>query len=164
MLIAGLVIGALIVGLVALTAVFTPSNSHPAYDVAAEFMNAAGQGDEATAFALLNSNLQTYARENCLNGEVSACIRGYTPPEWGSLLSAEFRRSLFDSDTAVDVLLFATYEEEKGFSGVCIYHRVEQDSEGHWKVAGWSGFISCGESGAGLQNLRSAADAPNRVP
>jgi hypothetical protein len=164
LLVASLVIGVLVVMLVALTVLLTPSNTHPAYAAASDFINAAGQGEENAAFALLNANMQRYVRENCPDGRVSACIREYPPPEWGKLLSAEFRRAIADGNRAWDILLFATYQEAKGFSGVCIYHRVEQDSDDEWRVAGWSGFISCGEPNAGLQALRDQPDVPNRAP
>lgn len=152
----------LIVALVGLTLVLTPENTNPAFAAATRFMNAAGNGDDETAFELLSSELQTYVTENCPDGSVSACIDAYTPPQWGDLLSAVYRRSIPDNG-AWDVLLVATYEEDQGFSGVCIYHRVEEVAPDDWRVAAWSGFVSCDRSDAGIQGLRRT-DAPNRVP
>ncbi|MEQ8675658.1 MAG: hypothetical protein RLP44_18620 [Aggregatilineales bacterium] len=153
-----------IVGIIALTLVLTPEKTSPAFDAAVRFTNAAGVGDDDIARALLTPDMQTYVDENCPDGSVSACILAYTPPEWGTLIrdgSAVYRRSIQDGD-AWDVLLVATYQEEEGFAGVCIYNRVEKIAEGDWRVAGWSGFVSCDESNAGLQSLRRA-DAPNAI-
>ena len=153
-----------IVGIIGLTLVLTPENTNPAYDVAVRFMNAAGLGDDETAFPLLSPEMQTYVVENCPDASVSGCVLAYTPDEWGTLIrdgSAVYRRSIQDGD-AWDVLLVATYQEGDGFAGVCIYHRMEDISDGDWRVAGWAGFVSCDESNAGLQSLRRD-DAPNSV-
>lgn len=154
-----------IVGMIALTLVLTPEKTSPAFDVAVRFTNAAGLGDDAIARALLTPEMQAYVDENCPDGSVSECILAYTPPEWGTLVrdgSAVYRRSIQDGTNAWDVLLVATYQEGQGFAGVCIYNRVEKIAEGDWRVAGWSGFIACEESDAGLQSLRRV-DAPNAV-
>lgn len=147
---------------IALTLMFTPDKSHPAYAAAVMFMNAAGSGDDATASALLADDLRQWVAENCPDGSVSACIDGYIPEEWGDLISAVFRRALMDRG-AWDVQLVATYEKGQGFSGVCIYHRMEEVAPGEWRVAAWSGFISCDAAGGRLQGLRQAS-APNRAP
>ncbi|MFW5772078.1 MAG: hypothetical protein ACOCZH_02055 [Phototrophicaceae bacterium] len=153
-----------IIGLIALTLVLTPERAKPAYAAAVDFMNAAGTGNDATAYALLTPTMQDYVDANCPEGSVSACIAAYTPDEWGALIrdgAAVFRRARRDGD-AFDVQLVATYEEGQGFAGVCIYHRMEEMEPGAWRVAGWSGFVSCDEPGSGLDGL-SAPDAPNRV-
>lgn len=151
------------VGIIILaTALLSPENTHPAYDVAVRFVNAAATGDDQTAVPLLSDAMQDYVAENCPEGRVSACLQAYTPPEWGALLTAEFRRSRPDAN-AWDILLVALYEEGEGFSGVCIYNRVEEALPGRWRVSAWSGFISCAESNAGLSGLRRE-DAPNRAP
>jgi hypothetical protein len=135
----------------------------PAFDAGVDFMTAVQNGDEETAFALLNDQMQTYVTENCPDGSASACIEGYTPSEWGHLLSAVFRRSRPDG-AAWDIQLIATYEKGEGSSGVCIYERMEQSPDGAWQVAGWSGFISCDAPDARLAALADDPDAPNRAP
>jgi hypothetical protein len=156
-------------GLLALTLVLTPENTKPAYRTATNFMNAAGTYDDATAFALLTPAMQDYVESNCPQGQVSACVAEYIPDEWGELVrdgAAVFRRAKRDTDDAYDVQIVATYEEGQGFAGVCIYHRVENITPGEetadWRVAGWSGFVSCDDPDSGIDGLR-AEDAPNRV-
>lgn len=151
-----------ITALIALTAVLTPERSSAAYAAAIQFTNAAAAGDEVAAFALLNTDLQAYVVANCPEASVAACVDAYTPLEWGRFISAVFRRSIPD-ERAWDVLLVATYEAGQGFSGVCIYNRVEQMVDGQWRVTAWSGFIACDEPQADLSRLRRA-DAPNRAP
>lgn len=152
----------IIAAMIALAVLLVPENTHPAYAAATDFMNAAGKGEEAAASALLSDELQSFVQTNCPQGQVSACLDAYTPPEWGDLLSAVYRRSIPDG-RAWDVLLVATYEEGKGFAGVCIYHRMEEVAPGDWRVAAWSGFIPCDDPDSGLQGLRRE-DAPNRAP
>lgn len=145
----------------------------PEYAIAQDFLNIAGESTaddaDARAIALLSEEMQQYVTQNCPNGSVSECIDAYTPPEWGKLLKAVYRRSIPDGENAWDVLVIATYELGQGFSGVCMYQRVERladpagDAYNGWRVAGWSGFISCDESDAGLSTLKEA-DAPNRAP
>lgn len=160
------VVTLIVVGsLIGLTLVFTAENTEPAFDAAVRFMNAAGTGNEETAFALLAPEMQDYVRDNCPDGSVSVCVDDYTPAEWGALVrdgAAVFRRAIPDGE-AWDVLLVATYEEGQGFAGVCIYHRMEEIAEGDWRVAGWSGFISCDAPDSGIQGLRRDT-APNRAP
>jgi hypothetical protein len=151
-----------VLGIVVLSVYLTPEGLNPAFAAATEFMNAAGQGDDEAALALLTEGLQAYAGENCPGGSVSACLQEYIPPEWGGFIAAVYRRSIpYGADW--DVLLVATYEEDQGFSGVCIYHRVTEVAPGDWRVSVWSGFVSCDLPNSGLQGLR-AEDAPNRVP
>jgi hypothetical protein len=152
----------IVIALITLTIVLTPENLHPAFAAATRFVNAAGKGDDGTALPLLAGNLQAYVEDNCPAGSVSACLESYTPPEWGGMLAAVYRRSIPDGD-AWDVLLVATYERDQGFSGVCIYHRMEETASGTWQVAAWSGFVSCDLPDSGIQELRRA-DAPNRAP
>lgn len=154
---------AAVVGIILLTVLLVPENTHPAYAAATRFMNAAGEGDEAAAFPLLSDAMQTYVRENCPEGRVSACVQGYIPPEWGGLIRAVYRRSIPEGNQAWDVQLVATYEEGQGFAGVCIYHRMEEVAPDDWRVAAWSGFISCDDPDSGLNALRRP-DATNRAP
>lgn len=156
-----LVVLVAVVVLVALTAVFVPS-SHPAFDVAINFVKAAGAGAEAEARRYLHADLIAYAQAHCRDGRVTHCVDDYTPPEWGEMLSAVFRRAEPDGPSAWDVAIIATYAENQGFSGVCIYNRVEQRGD-TWQIVRWAGFISCDEPNAGLSAL-SNPDAPNRVP
>jgi hypothetical protein len=124
-------------------------------------MNAAGKGDDATAFPLLSEEMQAYVQANCPNGSVSACIQGYAPAEWGAFASAVFRRAAPDgADWNVD--LIATYERDTGASGVCSYYRMEQDDAGQWRVYGWAGFLWCGDGRS--RNMATNPDTPNRAP
>jgi hypothetical protein len=148
------------IAFVAVTILFAPQESDH-YAVALQFMEAAGKGDDDTAFALLSDDMQAYVRENCPDGSVSACIEAYIPDDWGRLLSTVFRRAAPDGENW-DVQLIATYAENEGFSGVCIYHRMERDETGAWKVFGWAGFISCGDSAS--RDMANNPDAPNRAP
>lgn len=156
----------LIAGIVILSLALTPEKLDPAFDVAVRFMNAAGRGDDAAAYPLLSAEMQAWVDDNCPDGSVSACILAYTPLEWGTLLhdrAAVYRRSIPDGPSAWDVQLIATYEEDEGFAGVCIYHRMEEVAPDDWRVVAWAGFISCDEANAGLSGLRQP-DAPNRAP
>lgn len=164
LMIIGIVTALIIGGIILLTTILVPENK-AAFDVAVRFMNLAGTGRDDEALPLLSDALQTYVRDNCPNGSVSACIYAYTPTEWGRLLrdgAAVYRRSMRDGD-AWDIQLIATYENDKGFAGVCIYHRVEQVAPDDWRVTAWSGFIACDDPNSGLPNLRSE-NAVNRVP
>ncbi len=152
-----------IAGMIYLTTQITPED-YPAYQTAVEFVNAAGVDDDARAYALLSPAMQAYVDDNCPDASVAACIAAYIPPEWGQLVrdgAAVYRRSQRDGE-AYDVQIVATYEEGQGFAGVCIYNRVEEIAPDDWRVAGWSGFVSCDARNAGLDGLRQA-DAPNRV-
>ena len=142
--------------------VLSPQSTNPAIEVATTFANAAASGDDATAFPLLDDTLQTYVRENCPEGSVSACIQSYIPQEWGGLIKAVFRRAAPDGARAWNVDLIATYEKDKGFSGVCMYQRVEQLADGQWKVTGWAGFLWCGDPAS--RNMATNPDTPNRAP
>ena len=135
----------------------------PAFDAGVDFMTAVQSGDDNAAFALLNDQMQAYVTANCPDRSVSACIQDYTPSDWGRLLSVVFRRSRPDG-AAWDIQLIATYEKGEGSSGVCIYERMEQNPDGAWQVAGWSGFISCDAPDARLAALADHPDAPNRAP
>ncbi|TVR21584.1 MAG: hypothetical protein EA396_07615 [Anaerolineaceae bacterium] len=159
----GVVSLVVIAGLIGLTMVLTPENKG-AYNAAVRFINSAGTFDDEAAYALLTPEMQAYVDATCDDGRVSACIADYIPPEWGNLVrdgGAVFRRAIRDGD-AFDVQLVATYERDQGFAGVCIYHRVVEIAPDDWRVAAWSGFVSCDEPNSGLNGLRQA-DAPNRV-
>lgn len=161
-IIAGLLIGAVIIVIILLTAAFTPENTNPAFATAVDFVQAAGTGDDEAAFALLDPTLQGYVQANCPNGRIATCIQSYMPTEWGAFRSVVFRRATPNGASAWDVDLIATYAEGKGFSGVCIYSRVEQSDSGAWWVTAWAGFVHCGDSAS--RNMATNPDAPNRVP
>lgn len=154
--------GAAVALLIALTLALTPQATSPAFDAAITFWNAAGAGDDATARALLDAAMQTWAATNCPDGSVSACVRAYTPPEWGRLLKAVFRRAAPDGPRAWNVDLIATYEFERGFSGVCAYFRVEQGADAQWRIAGWAGYLWCGDPAS--RSMATNPDTPNRAP
>ncbi len=157
----GLAVIVLAVGVVVVvTLALVPQETNPAFAAAVEFAEAAGKGDDATAFARLSPALQDYVEANCADG-VSACIQSYIPPEWGQFLSVVFRRAAPDG-AAWNVDLIATYEKDKGFSGVCIYQRMEQDSAGEWRVTRWAGYVSCGDPLS--RNMAANPDAPHTAP
>lgn len=165
-----IVIGALAVAaiVIAVTLALTPQQTNPAYAAALAFAQAAAQGDDATAMSFLSPALRAYAAQ-CPEGRVSACIDSYIPPEWGAFETVVFRRAAPDPatmlngrPTAYDVELIATYSEGLGFSGVCIYQRMEQDEAGAWRVARYAGFVSCGDPQS--RGMESNPDAPNRTP
>ncbi|HEX2620779.1 MAG TPA: hypothetical protein VHL11_11545 [Phototrophicaceae bacterium] len=158
-----------VIGMILFLALFLIPDANPAFDVAVDFVNAAASGDDVIALPLLSPDLQTYVIKSCPDASVSSCVKSYTPAEWGDMMEAVFRRAIPDGDNAWDVLLFATYEKGQGFSGVCIYNRVERVSDAaetkeRWQVTRWSGFIACKETNAGLSELRSSSDIPNRAP
>lgn len=148
---------------VVLTALLIPEGTHPAYALAVDFVKAAGQGDDETALAALSDDLRSYVASECPEGSISACIAEYIPEDWGGFLNAVFRRAQPDGPRAWDILLLATYAENQGFSGVCIYNRAEQQEDGSWRIVRWSGWISCDDPNAGLSALAQAS-AANRAP
>lgn len=160
-LVIGLVVVASILVVVVVTLALIPQETHPAFTAAVDFVEAIRQQEDTAAFTLLSEEMQAYVTANCPDASVSACIAAYTPPEWGDMLSAVFRRAAPDG-TNWDVDIIATYEEDKGFSGVCIYQRMEQDAAGDWKVFAWAGYVSCGDGAS--RNMAHNPDAPNRVP
>jgi hypothetical protein len=155
--VAGIVV---VAGIVLVTQLTAPQES-PAFAVATTFVNAAENGDETTAFLLLSPTLQRYAQVQCPNGRASDCIQSYSPPEWGKLVSAVFRRSAPDGN-AWDVEVIATYEQDTGVSGVCSALHVAQNAEGEWQIERWAGFIWCGDPAS--RNMAGNPDAPNRAP
>ena len=161
-IILGAVTAVVVAALIALTLVWSPEDTNPAVDAAVRFMNAAGQGDDATAGSLLGEELAAYVAANCPDGSVAACIDAYTPPAWGDLIAAVFRRSVPQGNTIWHVQLVATYEEEQGFAGGCIYHRMEEIGD-DWLVTAWSGFVSCDDPDSRIEGLRRD-NAPNRAP
>lgn len=158
-LIGGVTIGALLL-LIALTAILVPENVNPAYATAVGFVQAAATGEDAAAMAHLSDELRAYVAEQCPDGSVSACVQGYTPPEWGGLLSAVFRRAAPDGP-AWNVDVIATYAQGVGFSGVCAFVRVEPVDEA-WQVTRWAGFVHCGDPNS--RNMAANPDAPNSAP
>lgn len=145
---------------VAVTLALVPQQTHPAFAAALEFAEAAGRG-EAAADALLAPPLRGYAAANCPDGRAAGCIQAYTPPEWGRFLSVVFRRAAPDGP-AWNVELIATYAQDLGFSGVCIYLRLEPEPDGAWRVARWAGYVSCGDPAS--RNMAANPAAPNRAP
>lgn len=158
----GLGLIAAVVVIVVASLALTPQATNPAFETATTFMNAAGTGDETTAFPLLNTTMQEWAAANCPDGQASACIQGYIPAEWGKLIKAVFRRAAPDGERAWDVELIATYEKDTGASGVCSYFRVEQEADDVWRITEWAGFLWCGD--ARSRNMATNAETPNRVP
>lgn len=168
LLIGALVTAAILITIILLTAALTPQQTNPAYAAAVAFAEAAAKGDDATAEQYLSDELRAYVAANCPEGRVSACVESYIPDEWGGFQSVVFRRAAPDAasiengtPTAYDVDLIATYAEDKGFSGVCIYVRMEQTEAG-WQVVRYAGFVSCGDSAS--RNMATNADAPNHAP
>lgn len=146
---------------VVVTLALTPQETNPAYAAATGFMNAAFKGNDGEALGYLSEAMQTYVKNNCPNGSVSACIKGYTPPEYGEAETAIYRRAVPDGN-AWDVELIVAYPHDKGASGVCIYERMEQNTAGDWKVTRWAGFLWCGD--ARSRNMATNPDTPNRAP
>jgi hypothetical protein len=152
-----------VVIVVVVTALLTPA-SVPAYDAAVSFVQAAGRGDDNAASALLTPELRAWVAQNCRDGSVAACVDDYTPPEWGGMLSAVFRRAQPDGPQAFNIQIIATYEDNQGFSGVCIYTRTERQPDDRWLVARWSGWFSCDEPLSGLDDLIDNPSVPHRAP
>ncbi len=146
-----------------LTSWLGPENN-PAYKAAIEFTNAAGKGDDAAASVLMSTDLQAWVTDNCPNGSLGECIDAYSPPEWGAFTNAVFRRAQGNPVEGYDVQMVATYEDDQGFSGVCIYNRVDPTEAGGWQVTRWTGWVSCNLPNSGLSSLASDPDAPNKAP
>ncbi|MDZ4763383.1 MAG: hypothetical protein SGI73_02450 [Chloroflexota bacterium] len=151
------------------TLALTPGTTEPAFAVAEEFVRAAGRGDDAAASAFLTDELRAAVAARCLDGSIAACVRGYTPPEWGALYSIGVRRTALNRDTgAWDVDLFGIYERERGNTGVCVYARVVPVAGGDttttdgWRIAAWAGFAWCGD--AATRDMADNPAAPNRMP
>lgn len=151
-----------VVVLIAATAFLVPEGTHPAFATAVSFVNDAARGRDDEAIPLMSDALTAYVADNCPDSIPSTCIQSYADDSWGNFMSAVYRRSIPDGSDAWDVQLIATYEDGQGFSGICIYNRVER-IEDAWQVVRWSGFVSCDLPSAGLQQL-AGDDAPNRVP
>ena len=145
---------------IAATAVFDP-NSNPAYKAAGDFVRAAFANDDATAFSLLNENLQNYVTANCPDGSVAACVHSYIPAEWGEVQGITFRRAA-PNGRWWDVEWIASFAQDVGASGVCIFTRVEPTGVEEWRVIEWAGFIHCGDPAS--RNMSTNPDTPNRAP
>ncbi len=146
------------------TALLIPQGTNPAYAIAQDFVLSAGKGDDASAMNTLSPELQAWVRENCPVESVSHCVDDYTPADWGDFLNAVFRRAQRDGRDAWNILFLATYAENQGFSGVCIYARTEQKPDETWHVVAWSGWMSCDEPNSGLSDLINDPSVPNRAP
>ncbi|MCU0474901.1 MAG: hypothetical protein MUC99_02090 [Anaerolineae bacterium] len=157
-----------VVGIIIATALLVPQTTNPAFALAVDFTRAALRGDEAASRAPLSEELLAYVAANCPDGQVTACIDSYIPDEWGGLVDVVYRRSIpQDSGRAWDIQTIPTFEAGQGFSGVCVYVRAENPTPSDataWRITRWSGWVSCDEPNAGLDELRSAPDAPNRAP
>jgi hypothetical protein len=107
--------------------------------------------------------MQAWAVAHCPAGRVVACVKDYTPVEWGLWASAEFRRSA-RVGPAWDIDLIGYFDQPgtQGFSGVCVYVRVEEAAPGDWRIAGWAGWAWCGDPAT--RNMARNPDAPNRAP
>jgi len=138
---------------VVIAALLTPQASNPAFTTAVAFVQAAGQGVDSAALTLLDDAMHAYVAARCADGSPSACIQSYTLPEWGSLVSAIFRRAAPDGQNW-DVEVIAIYQHGEGASGVCSLIHVAPEPNG-WRVAGWAGFVHCGAA-----DLASANRAP----
>jgi hypothetical protein len=152
---------AVIILVIVVTAVLTPTQTNPAAGAALEFVLAVSQDVDTAAQPLMSDELTAYVSENCPDQSVSACIAAYIPVEWGEFVSAVFRRAAPEGDHW-NVDLISTYQFGLGGSGVCIYARVEQDAAETWKVAEWAGFVNCADPAT--RNMATNPDAPNRVP
>ncbi len=151
-----------IIGVLVLVAVAATSpQTNPAFDVAASFANNAGHGDDESAILLLDTDLLKAVETLCKDGKPSACVQGYIPPEWGTLENAVFRRATPDG-TAWDIEVIATYEKDKGASGVCSYFHVKPVADGQWRIDRWAGFLWCGDPRS--RNMATNPDTPNRMP
>jgi hypothetical protein len=163
----GILLSVVIIVLIGLALLLVPEST-PAFDTAVDFMNSAGKGDDELASSRLSTELLDFVAENCSQGSLSACINEYTPPEWGGLIQAVFRRAIPTDEQGWDVLVVSTYEDAQGFSGVCSYFRVapvEQAGDADvWQITRWAGFISCDEPEASLTALRDNPNAPNHAP
>lgn len=162
----GLALAAAILLILVLTSVLVPEELSPAYNVALAFTDALLEArDDAAASALIGPELAAWADAHCPDG-ISACVFGYFPDSWGRPVDTVYRRSIPDGPDAWDILLITTFDAtlSQGFSGVCIYQRAERAADETWRITRWSGWISCDEPNAGLEQLRSAPDAPNRAP
>jgi hypothetical protein len=147
--------------LIAATAVFEPEETNPAYRTAGDFVRAALSGMDSTALPLLDAETQAYVAANCPDASVSACVQAYIPPEWGEVQVVSFRRAAPDVE-AWNVDWIASFAQDVGASGVCIYTRVENQGDNQWRIAGWAGFIHCGDPAS--RNMATNPDTPNRVP
>lgn len=156
----GLVAAVIIVLLIIVATQLIPGDN-PAFTTAVRFVNAAGKGDDAAALALLDAPMRAYAADHCPDGSPSACVDGFTPPEWGEMLSAVFRRAT-PADDGWNVEVIANYERDKGASGVCSLIHVAPDSSGAYQVVGWAGFVHCGDPGS--RDMATNPDTPNRAP
>ena len=145
---------------VLVTAALTPGQLNPAFAAAVACVEAAERGDDEAANAIMSPELAAWASANCPDARISACVRAYTPEDWGDLISAVFRRAVPDGD-AWDVDLIATYQHGQGFSGVCIYARMEPNGDS-WQLAEYAGFAWCGDPAT--RTMAGNPAAPNRAP
>lgn len=153
--------GIIAAGIIAATAVLTPIQTSPAFATAEAFVDAAVTGDDDAAMAYLSQELRIYVAANCPGGSVSACIDSYIPDNWGAYRDITFRRAT-PADQAWDVDLIGYWEQDQGFSGVCVYARMAQEADGVWRVQRWAGFAWCGD--ASTRDMETNPSAPNAAP
>lgn len=153
---------ALVISLIAATALLVPAQTNPAFAAALAWANAVAVGEEATAVAHEGEALRAWAASNCPNGRVSDCVQALFPPEWGDFISMVYRRATPDGERAWDVDLIGTFREGQGSSGICLYTRVEQSDDGIWRVEAYAGWIWCGDPAS--RNMARNPQAPNRAP
>lgn len=151
-----------IIGIIAATAAFTPSQTNPAFAAAEAWGNAAARGQEEIAIAHEGEALRAWASANCPNGRVSDCIRSLFPPEWGDFISVLYRRAVPEGNRAWDIEMIGSFQRDDGGSGICVYVRVEQNDAGVWLVEEYAGWIWCGDPAS--RNMAANPDAPNRAP
>lgn len=162
------VIALLVLGILVISLSLTPAQSNPAFAVAEDFTNLATKGQNDAAIVLVSAPLREYGELNCPDGSLAACVQSYAPSEWGGIISAVYRRSVPEGNVQ-HVQLIATYQEGKGFSGVCIYNRVERvadpsnDPYDGWRVTRYAGFVPCDAPGSDLAEMRQP-DAVNAAP
>jgi hypothetical protein len=149
-----------ILAIIAATAFLTP-DSYPPNAAAINFARAAASGDEPAAVAYLSPDLQAYVAANCPDGTVSGCVADYIPDEWGGYRGLEFRRAMPDGN-GYHIDLIGFWEQDRGFSGVCVYLNVQPDGAGGWQVTRWAGWAWCGEPAT--RDMETNPQAPNRAP
>ncbi len=159
LLIGGAVLVVILLVILLVSASSNP-DSFPPYAAALAFSRAVGVGDNAAASAELSPAAVQWAGVNCPEG-IAVCLGRLADPAWGDLISVVFRRAAPDGANAYDVELIATYEQGVGFSGICIYNRVEKQTDDTWKVAGWAGWIHCADPLS--RDMERNPEAPNRV-
>ena len=152
-------IAGLLVVLIAVA--LTPEQTNPAFTTAVTFVEAAGKGDDSTALAQLDATLRTTWLDHCPQGSVSACVQSYTPPEWGKLVDAAFRRPprMVKPGTSRSCRITRRVRRRAPFAST---PAVEPNGAGGWQVTRWAGFVHCSDPTA--RNMDTNPDTPIRAP